>query len=1036
MPQQDSWRPLSLDSSLRQAAGETVAAPLLAKLGSLPFGEQTWEDFERLQWRIMQDVEGLRYAQVYGERGQSQYGLDIVALAPDGSGVALQSKRYKRFGPAELKAAVKKFHTTKRPFEIDRLIISVSREIKSTGVVETLAELRRAHKPLILDLWDGQELSRLLRPAPAVVVEFFGIPTAQAFCLPFELAPTTIPSVDAVAVREALARTPDMTTGASQLLEQARTVQDPTAALRLVEEAQVRLRDAGFSGHAALHEPRRTELLAKLGRADDAARRILDELWAALDQGLTGTAQVVRQRLMAVTTNKADGARVTSLIKAANVAFNLYFNPLAHLPAVESLAVGDDSDTIRLAVLAGEIALANDDLEWLRDGQEVLTAYAQKPTDNLCLVTRLRLLIAEASGGWADLLEDARKVRLGYDLLGLVTARYARHCAIHQRFEEADVFWDEAAGAASLASRWIDASTWIFSRRAFRARWKPFTGSELLPMQIAVRQMGPALPIITIDQSALQDALNELHRRKLRAAAIAAQRALRDAVSTSNWAGEIQARQVVAAILVESGEPQAAARQLIRAGDVSGLKDLAKTSETQFIDVVADLDSLNYWTVGSAYRLLAAQADLIPGDLVDPIAIRIVEELAAAEEGRVADLRVMNTSRYGGAISALAGMSERLSQEHAAAVLAHFERQPPVEPNHYRYHDEDEAVTTARVVLAHEDLRSSGTAHLVALLARSQSARNSTTAKAVDQNINTARPYLSAVVGEGHEWAQEVLAFHDPQAVPPEATRGALERLTTPLVHVPGVLTSGTRAIGDSLLVLGQSAALLEPAISELLTRAEDPHVGSSDRIDYLLAAANIAPHLKNADRRKHFATAMRCADSPTSSMQDDFESGFGHALGAMRIQHSDQDSRDPAVYLAACLATSAKQQADTRIRAFALLGGGRKSDYWPTRALQKLGSVLKEDLGYLTAQGWALRSLAAIVWATDGETQYIGLRLAQDPDVRVRQALAKALADQPARDYQATARKQLERDPAFSVRRHLKSRERDKSTDTPVPET
>jgi hypothetical protein len=120
------WHNLTLASSLNGAPSTRTPAPVIGKLDLLPLGALSWEDFERLQWRVMRDVEGLRHAQLYGERGQAQLGLDIVALAPDSTGVALQSKRYKRFGAADLKSAVKKFHGTKRPFNVDRLIVGVS----------------------------------------------------------------------------------------------------------------------------------------------------------------------------------------------------------------------------------------------------------------------------------------------------------------------------------------------------------------------------------------------------------------------------------------------------------------------------------------------------------------------------------------------------------------------------------------------------------------------------------------------------------------------------------------------------------------------------------------------------------------------------------------------------------------------------------------------------------------------------------------------------------------------------------------------
>ncbi len=70
---------LTLASSLNGAPSTRTPAPVIGKLDLLPFDALTWEDFERIQWRVMRDVEGLRHAQMYGDRGQAQLGLDIVA---------------------------------------------------------------------------------------------------------------------------------------------------------------------------------------------------------------------------------------------------------------------------------------------------------------------------------------------------------------------------------------------------------------------------------------------------------------------------------------------------------------------------------------------------------------------------------------------------------------------------------------------------------------------------------------------------------------------------------------------------------------------------------------------------------------------------------------------------------------------------------------------------------------------------------------------------------------------------------------------
>lgn len=1028
----EQWLAMPLDSPLCRGPEAPVAAPVLGRLDSLPFGLLTWEDFERLQWRTMRDVLGLREAQIYGDRGQAQYGLDVVALAVDGSVVALQSKRYQRFGPADLDAAVEKFQATDRPFSVDHLIIGVGCDAKSTKFVERLAELRRAVKPLKLDVWDRTELSGLLKNVPEIVIEFFGMPTAEAFCLPFELAPTLVPTADAVRVREALARTPEAVTGAQDQLDEAdQAVDDPSRALDLVESAQAKLRSGGFHGHAAHHESRRTGLLVALGRSGDAARQILEEFWAALDRGLTTTAQAARHRLAELSRSEQN-SRVDEALVVADVAIALYFNPLAQLPTSAKLLLGDTRDQVRLAVLAAEIALADDQKEWLTGALPTLRLLSGEATADSLLSTRLRLLVAECTDDWTDLLGDARRLRLGHALGALVAARYARYCAIRERFAEADMLWDEAAGDACLAKNWADASTWVFSRRAFRNRWQPFTGEQFLPMQTALSAMGPSAPLVDVDGGAYEDALEQLRGGKLRAAAISAQRALRDAVTTSDWVGEGKARRVLAAILGASGEPERAAAHLIRAGDVTALEELGREWSSHFLDVSADLAAGNYWTVGAAYRLLAIQADLIPDDLVPLIAARAVEELEAMDAGRLVDLQSFGTSRYLGAMRVLAGVTHRVTETQAATVLAHFRQQPPVEINHYRFHDESEAIATARIASAWTGLRDAAVRHLVALLARSQTARNDTTLDVVERYLDLARADLQTLAVDGNRWAKEMLAVDDPAAVSGEDVEAAFERLSRPLVHVPGVFTRGTGAIGDSLLIGGADPSRLAEVIAELLRRAEDSHVGSADRNDYLLAAANLAPEVGKTDRERLFDAALRIAISSPPSLHDDFEGGFTHELGGMRIRRSDQDSRNRALYLAARLAGDQDQRDAVKRQSYALLGDGTESDYWPTRALQVLGPALREDIGFLAGQGWALRSLAGIIWSESGDSDHVGLRLADDPDVRVRRSLARALAGAVPAAYQIQAREHLEQDPCYSVR--MAVRGADEPTEAKAP--
>lgn len=1023
------WRPLQLGSMLNATPSTPVPAPVVGKLDLLPFNALSWEDFERLQWRVMRDVKGLRHAQLYGDRGQAQKGLDIVALAPDGTGVALQSKKYTRFGASNIKAAVKKFRTTTRPFTVETFIIGVARPVKTTAAIDELAAQRRALQPINLEMWDAQELSYLLRGRPDIVIEYFGMLTAEAFCLPFKLDTPLVPAADAVAVREALARTPEVATGAQQLFDQASATENSPQALELIEAGQVKLRDAGFGPHAAQHDKDRYRLLAAVGRADEAARHVLEQFWTALDQGLSTTAQITQSEFTALaklaatneTTDAEGDASVSERIKlcqrVAETATALHSNPLAQLPHIETLRIGEPRDQIRLLLLAGEAALANDDREWLTSAVPALTELAGVSSADPALRTRLRLLLAETTADWADLLADVRQVKLGYALLGLVTARYARDLALHERFSEADLAWDEASAAASLARQWGEASTWVLSRRAFRSHWKPFTSNDLLPMQTALQQMGTSTPLVPNAEHAYEDALAGLSDQKLRSAAISAQRALRDAVTTSDWAGEDRARRALAAILIESDEPSRAAHHLARAGAAKAIEALGASHPLEFINTVEDLGSSNYWTVGTTYRLLAVQADLIPDDLMDALTTHLVGELTAAETGSRPDLRSFATSRYNNAVKLLAGIADRLQAAAADEVLCHFEKQPLVEPNHYRYHDEDEATSVAKIANTQPELAARAIAHLVTLLGRSEAARTSTTIDAIGRNHPIAHDALAALAATNNRWAQEMLAFHDTDEVDSVATAAAFSRLTTPLHHVDGVYSVGTGAVGDSLLVRHLPATDIDAAVAELLHRADDPHVGSGDRGQYLIAASNLARHTTPANRADYFVTAARLATSPTPSDHERLDEQFTRKLGAFRMNGTPHDTRGQATTLAAALATDEAQRSEARRLAYSLLG--TDSDYWPTRALQQLGDTLNDDLAFLATQGWAIRSLAAGRWPEYGQPAHLGARLAADPDVRVRRALARALSGQsdPAH---AAARERLANDPAYSVRAAL----------------
>jgi hypothetical protein len=1037
-----SWQPVRVDSDVERGPTAIPVVPHRGSLELLPLEVLSWPDFESLQWRILRDVEGLRHAQIYGNPGQSQRGLDIVAIAADDSGVALQSKRVEQFGPAKITSAVDAFRNTTRPFDVSRFIVGVSREVRGTQALDRFKALQKELKPVELELWDKRELSMKLKGAPQIVIEYFGNDIAELFCGPFVIGTTVVPSHDVVAVRQAIARTPEVTTGAGDKIAQAKALTDldPGGALTLVEEAQTALTDAGFAGHAAQHEALRSSLLVTAGRGPEATRRRLDQLWVALDQGQTTLANIASSDIRGLAAQVNRKASRDHLA-VAEAAVHLYDNPLASVPGLSALLVGDASDRARLAALAGETALAAGNQEWLAKSATRIRKLAEKlpeHSDQEVLRVRLRVLAAEGSGTWAPVLAAARSLKLGYDLAALVQARHARHLAHQQRFSEADAAWDEAAGTACLAGRWTDASRWIFSRRAFRTRWNPFTSDQLLPVQTALLARGPDATVLTRDEDALEYAYGRLAEGKLRPAAIAAQRALRDAVTLSDWEGERRARRLLADVLAASGEPQMAVDHLVLAGEVSAVKRLGADQSTRFLDVTPHLTAKPWWVAGAAYRLIAAQADLVPDDVVPYVAESVLTDFAAAGDGRLVDLVAFAGSRYLGAIAAVAGVADRLDEHHADHVLHYFESQPPVAPNQYRYHDEDEAKAVAGILTAHPSLAERALTHLIALLGRSEVSRNAKSHDAVIARLDQARPLLTALAEDGNVWAREVLATENPERVAATEIQDARARLEAHLEHTPGVFSVGSASgsVHDATLVRTLPVRRQQTALEELIERGADPYVAASDRGKYLLAASNLLPPTNRVTRTELLGRVLGLVLSPPESAADAVEAQFGHPLGAVRMGRT-RDSRAEAAFLAAALARTRLEKERVRTAALGLVGDDTVSEVWTTRAFQRLGDTMAPDIGFLSGQNWALKSLAAILWSKTTEPAPVGYRLASDADVRVRRALAVHLAESQAdedagilaevtggasgaahrREARASLLRVLQDDPCFSVR-------------------
>jgi hypothetical protein len=71
---------------------------------------------------------------------------------------------------------------------------------------------------------------------------------------------------------------------------------------------------------------------------------------------------------------------------------------------------------------------------------------------------------------------------------------------------------------------------------------------------------------------------------------------LRDAVALSDWEGERRARRLLADILQVSDEPELAAQHLVRAGEVSAVKQPGADQTSRHLDITNFLHATPYWT--------------------------------------------------------------------------------------------------------------------------------------------------------------------------------------------------------------------------------------------------------------------------------------------------------------------------------------------------------------------------------------------------------------------------------------------------------
>ncbi|PHV39195.1 restriction endonuclease [Janthinobacterium sp. BJB304] len=158
------------------------------KIGSLPFGQVSWQTFEKLSARLLEATAVGRLVQafVYGGPGQAQYGIDVVALTSGSSKqTVMQCKHVQKVNRGQLREWVAMFISKKKLGDADRYILCLLYPIENDNnlVEEWSAQVELLEKEgVYAELWSENKLNALLRDQPVLVTEFFGDKIASNFC--------------------------------------------------------------------------------------------------------------------------------------------------------------------------------------------------------------------------------------------------------------------------------------------------------------------------------------------------------------------------------------------------------------------------------------------------------------------------------------------------------------------------------------------------------------------------------------------------------------------------------------------------------------------------------------------------------------------------------------------------------------------------------------------------------------------------------------------------------------------------------------
>ena len=160
-----------------------VAPPRVTREQALPLGGLSWENFERLCFRLAHRGGDVEDSRIYGERGQAQEGIDLYVRRATGDYATWQCKRYQEVTTTDIEKAVTKFLEGDWAGRTKLFRLAVAPSLNATELAEEIERQRTRCEAvnITFEPLDRDRLSLMLKDHPDLVDDFFGRSWVEAF---------------------------------------------------------------------------------------------------------------------------------------------------------------------------------------------------------------------------------------------------------------------------------------------------------------------------------------------------------------------------------------------------------------------------------------------------------------------------------------------------------------------------------------------------------------------------------------------------------------------------------------------------------------------------------------------------------------------------------------------------------------------------------------------------------------------------------------------------------------------------------------